>query len=65
MANQKQLATLKKGAKVWNEWRLANINKVINLRGANLSGMDLCGANLNKVDLAMPISATPISAGLI
>jgi hypothetical protein len=40
MANKEQLEVLKQGVRAWNEWRIKN-NPVIDLSGANLSGMDL------------------------
>jgi uncharacterized protein YjbI with pentapeptide repeats len=40
MANKEQLEVLKQGVRAWNEWRIKN-NPVIDLSGANLSGIDL------------------------
>lgn len=56
MANEKQLAILKKGVKVWNEWRKENRNMDIDLQDAdlsklNLSKVDFQGANLQRVKL--------------
>jgi uncharacterized protein YjbI with pentapeptide repeats len=61
MANEEQLAILKKGVAVWNQWREENPDAKIdttdvnlsgvNLSGANLSGANLSGANLRRVRL--------------
>jgi hypothetical protein len=56
MANEEQLALLKKDVPAWNQWRQENPSIEIdlrdtNLREANLSGAHLSGANLSKVDL--------------
>lgn len=56
MANAEQLAILKQGVKVWNEWRKQNQTVSINLYevdlvGADLAGADLAGANLAWSDL--------------
>src|SRR5215207_7393487 len=45
MANEEQLAILKQGVAVWNQWRKENPNALINLSGAFLPGVDLRGAN--------------------
>ncbi len=50
MANQAQLAILKKGVSKWNE-RVKNFDVVINLSGADLSGADLFKANLFRANL--------------
>jgi uncharacterized protein YjbI with pentapeptide repeats len=61
MANEEQLAILRKGVTAWNAWRKtegsirpdlsrANLSGA-NLSGANLSGADLIGANLNEAIL--------------
>ena len=41
MANEKQLAILKKGTEVWNKWRKKNYTIVVDLRGAVLSDANL------------------------
>jgi hypothetical protein len=46
MANEEQLAILRRGVKVWNEWRKTKPDEKIDLVGVNLRE-----ANLNKVDL--------------
>lgn len=56
MANEEQVAILKKGVEEWNQWRKDNLGIIIDLRGANLSGANLRGANLagaklNKANL--------------
>ncbi len=45
MANEEQLAVLKKGVKEWNEWRILN-NPVVDLSSADLSGLDLGSVNV-------------------
>ncbi len=40
MANREQLKVLRQGVRAWNEWRVRN-NPLIDLSGANLSGIDL------------------------
>ena len=56
MANDEQVAILKKGVKAWNAWRGENISVRPNLvdaklRGANLVGANLRDANLTRADL--------------
>ena len=61
MANEEQLALLKKGAETWNAWRSANRGRTVDLSGAilpnadlglaKLSGADLSGADLNNANL--------------
>ena len=51
MANEDQLAVLRKGAEAWNEWRRENDAEAINLGSANLSRADLGGADLNGTNL--------------
>jgi uncharacterized protein YjbI with pentapeptide repeats len=50
MANEEQLAILKQGVKVWNEWREKNSEK-IDISGADLSGGNLGRADFSGVDL--------------
>ena len=52
MANEKHLAILKKGVKVWNDWRKKNFGTLPDLVGANLSKARLSNADLNKADLS-------------
>jgi uncharacterized protein YjbI with pentapeptide repeats len=62
MANEKEVALLKQGVGVWNEWRAENDWRLIdlshtdlrgaNLKGANLSHADLSGANLRAANLS-------------
>ncbi len=57
MANEEQLAILKKGVKAWNKWHWSNPTIQIDLSGAILHGetlreVDLVGANLSRVDLS-------------
>ncbi len=51
MANQEQLDILKKGAKVWNEWREEHPNVIPDLGGADLSGAHLSRAHLSGANL--------------
>jgi uncharacterized protein YjbI with pentapeptide repeats len=52
MANEEQLAILRRGVDVWNNWREENPYAFVDLRHANLSETDLRGANLSRTDLA-------------
>ena len=51
MADQEQLARLKRSVKEWNQWCSKNLQQLIDLRGADLIGADLRGANLVGADL--------------
>lgn len=61
MANAEQLAILKQGVEVWNNWKAANPEILVylayeDLSGINLTGVDLCnadlrGANLERINL--------------
>ncbi len=51
MAYNALLTILKKGVKVWNEWREKNPEIVLNIEGADLSHADLRQANLNRASL--------------
>ena len=51
MANQEQLAILKQGVKVWNQWRQDHAFIKTDLYGANLGGADLYDADLRDADL--------------
>ncbi|MCL1469500.1 pentapeptide repeat-containing protein [Argonema antarcticum] len=51
MANEQQLALLKKGVNVWNEWREKNPETRPDLREAELQKEDLGGVNLMEADL--------------
>ena len=61
MANEEQLAILKQGVEVWNEWRIEKPGTLVDLSGTDLSGLnldsailvtaDLTGVNLHKVRL--------------
>lgn len=46
MANEIQLAIIKKGVQAWNDWRADNASEVIDLNDADLSGADLSACNL-------------------
>ena len=52
MANDEDVARLRQGAAVWNDWRAQNPERRVNLCGANLSGANLSGANLSGADLS-------------
>lgn len=52
MANAEQLAILKQGVKVWNEWRNQHPASAIDLNGAELSGANLRWANLYEANLS-------------
>ena len=53
MANEEQLAILKRGISYWNKWFKANPDEStrIDLSFADLNGVDLSGASLRRVDL--------------
>lgn len=58
MAKKKQLALLRRGVSVWNDWVENNRRTVYpdlaeaNLSGADLNNANLCGANLQRANLA-------------
>jgi len=57
MANEEQLAILRQGVEVWNEWREENTKTHIDLANsdfakANLSKANLSGANLSEAKLS-------------
>jgi uncharacterized protein YjbI with pentapeptide repeats len=51
MANQEQLAILRQGAEVWDQWREENREVKIDLSDADLGKADLSGVNLSQVRL--------------
>jgi hypothetical protein len=51
MANREQLKILKQGVAAWNAWREENPDGKIDLRRANLEGLDLSGANFCEADI--------------
>lgn len=51
MVNLQQVALLRQGVKVWNDWREKNHDAEINLSYANLSSAFLSGANLRSANL--------------
>lgn len=53
MANPRHLEMIKRGPRVWNFFRLKNINESVDLSGADLSNAKLSGANLSKADLRL------------
>jgi uncharacterized protein YjbI with pentapeptide repeats len=50
MANEEQLAILKKGVYFWNEWRKKNPNIRPSLKDAYLKGENLCDANFTEAN---------------
>jgi uncharacterized protein YjbI with pentapeptide repeats len=52
MANQEQVAILKRGTPTWNAWREAHPDMTIDLESADLSGENLEGANLTDARLS-------------
>src|ERR1700752_4390596 len=50
MAEDEHVATLRRGAEPWDEWR-ANRDEVPDLSGAGLRGLDLSGFDLSRADL--------------
>jgi uncharacterized protein YjbI with pentapeptide repeats len=67
LANEEQLAIIRKGNEVWNKWRIENPREMVlladanlekadlsnaYLRNANLNNANLCEANLNGADLS-------------
>jgi uncharacterized protein YjbI with pentapeptide repeats len=52
MANEEQLAILKKGADTWNDWRWENPEANIDLHEADLSNVNLTGADFRGTDLS-------------
>ncbi|MFQ6018233.1 MAG: pentapeptide repeat-containing protein [Kiloniellaceae bacterium] len=46
MANEDQVALLKRGTAAWNAWRAEHPDAVPDLSGAALRGLDLAGAHL-------------------
>jgi len=51
MANEEQVAILKRGAQIWNSWRETHPDIIIDLEAADLSGENLEGANLTDARL--------------
>jgi hypothetical protein len=52
MANAEQLSILTQGCEAWNNWRREHSGVSIDLRAADLQGVDLVQANLANVDLS-------------
>ncbi|MBN8593914.1 MAG: toll/interleukin-1 receptor domain-containing protein [Anaerolineae bacterium] len=52
MANEEQLAILKRGVEEWNRWRTAHLNEPIELAGVDLRETVLRGAYLHGADLS-------------
>lgn len=50
MANEEQLALLKQGSIIWNNWRVKNLAVHIDLNGADLHGVDLSHAHLGRAN---------------
>ncbi len=51
MADQEQIKIIKKGAKIWNEWRKENPHQKINLSNAILNNINLRTVNLSNAKL--------------
>jgi uncharacterized protein YjbI with pentapeptide repeats len=51
MANEEQLAILRQGVEIWNEWRRDNPDIAIDLSNANLRGEDLAGVDFSQANL--------------
>ena len=51
MANQQHIAILRKGVKVWNQWRNDHLHLEPDLSGANLVNAELPGADLRRTYL--------------
>ena len=51
MADEEQLAILRRGPETWNAWREENPSIRPDLRGADLDGADLIGADLHNAKL--------------
>src|SRR5438270_12900047 len=77
MANEEQLAILKRGVEAWNAWTTAHADKQVDLQGANLheadlsvvmlsdailSGAILSKATLTGADLSGPAVGSPACA---
>ena len=52
MANQKHLALLRKGTRVWNEWRQKNPGIKPDLTKADLTCLEIPGVNLREAELS-------------
>ncbi|MEL6399558.1 MAG: toll/interleukin-1 receptor domain-containing protein [Cyanobacteria bacterium J06626_4] len=52
MANEEQVALLRQGAEVWNQWRRDNPNEAIDLIDVDLSGADLIDVDLSGADFS-------------
>ncbi|AFY68889.1 pentapeptide repeat protein [Thalassoporum mexicanum PCC 7367] len=52
VANDQQVAILKRGVEAWNKWREQHPKVAIDLFGIDLTGIDLHGANLSGADLS-------------
>ena len=51
MANEEQLAILRRGVEAWNRWRTGHRKEAIDLRQADLAGADLRWARLDRAIL--------------
>jgi len=52
MANEEQLAILRRGTEAWNSWCATRSTETMDLSGANLSGANLSEANLSNANLS-------------
>jgi len=48
--SQKHLDKIKRGSKIWNNWRKDNPDIIPDLCGVDLSGVDFRGVNLYRVN---------------
>jgi len=52
VADKEQIAKIKEGVAAWNDWRKANLEILVDLTNAQLSGENLVEANLNGANLS-------------
>jgi uncharacterized protein YjbI with pentapeptide repeats len=58
---ERLVTSLREGPSAWNEWRRNVSAEVIDLRGADLSGLPLAGANLSRCNLhGALLNSTPL-----
>ena len=60
MANQEQLDILKQGMAVWNKWREENPSIGVDLREANLTGVNLTEADFKVLLNVVPTPPLPL-----
>jgi len=64
MANEEQLAILRQGVAVWNQWRKDYPQMQVNLNGASLSGLDPSEANFSGESLVKAVLSHCILNGV-